>query len=509
MNFTRKTPHKQPPLLLSSVDVSATFADDFFQNSSANFGENNAQYLPSSFPVHTPPSSPIRHGGSPYKTNNPSRGDEGRCTSEGSIQPSLSTSYSEPNSSPVTCLAAENTTAGQGTWDGDEQETQAVHPTAGAEQMPSNAHRHYDAAMKRPPCVYIVESPVYGRGMTEPYMEFDDEQRAGMEDMKRYRSSPSLPSSRGSFCQLQQTGRKCTRRQSRIRFWKRLPARKQNLANDQQTPHPSKFTARRRRSEIESDMSSLYVHDDDGRGEVKDDDESSRVETIDMCHDGKMHTATDDPIRFHSHSIEDHAHDRENLQNTGHQRTVETLSKARRRTSILGRLSERNPFARRSGTAPIGDGPEMKNDFNISRRPDPRSTRLRRGRSGRLMMLINKLCDRTPEGYSKAGVFDFNCDGQTALQEMKNLLERQYLAVLISEQFQELRMKVSLTTAGRFCVLSVIVGVEPQSGGNSRVYLRRGLGDILSVKSEDFDWLCFDIYRTLVKSRAVVRPYYS
>ena len=45
----------------------------------------------------------------------------------------------------------------------------------------------------------------------------------------------------------------------------------------------------------------------------------------------------------------------------------------------------------------------------------------------------------------KSGVYDFEWDCQTALSEVRSLLEREYFGVLVSERYNEARMRVPLS----------------------------------------------------------------
>lgn len=512
MRFTRKNQKQASPILISSAVLSATFDDDFFHISSSTAAENNTQNVFYSSPFHTPPSSPVPSGDSSYKTNLQSSHNEERTAIADTIEPGLRAPYLQPDWSPVTCLPAANRSGREDTWTGDDNEINPVLSTAAGVGMPSDGQVHHISAVPRPTCVCMVESPAKERMVTEPYMEAAEEHRRAIQVMKRYKSSPALDKIRGISSQGLQTNRNCNHRQSLLRFWTRFSGQEQNpnfKTSQSKTPHPTGLWRRESRDGIESDMSPLHVRDNDGRGDIRDDDESISGKTFAVRNGGKKETTATHGTQFHSHCIDDPKPSTASSRNTGSESAGEPISRSRHHTSILGRLSERNPFSKRSGIAPRGDEQETKNGPSMSPHLDPRSQRLMRGRSAWLMTFLNKLRDRTPDGYFKAGVFDFDCGGQVALNDLKALFERHYHGVLISEQFLEMRMRVSLTTAGRFCILDLIAVAEPRSGGNSRVYLRRWFVDVLAVRSEDFDWFCFDVYRTLIRYRAVLRPYYA
>lgn len=512
MKFTRKKSQQESPILVSSADVSTTFDDDLFLNPSSTGAENNTHNLFSSSSFHTPPSSPIPPGDSPYKTNLLSRRDERRGINDDTTQLSLGRVCSQPNSSPVTCLAAANTSGRKNTWTGDDNEIKPVISTGADVDMPFDGQVHLTLPVNKPPNVCIAESRTHERGVTEPYTESGEEQERAMEDMKRCKSSPALERIHRTSSQDLHTCTKFNRRQSLIRFWTGWTGKKQipnYKTSETESPYPSGHAGEKSGNQIESFMSSLYVRDNDGRGMIRDDDESIRGKAFDVCVEENDETTATQEVQFNSHCIDDPTSGTANSRKAVRESAIDRLSRIRRRTSILGRLSERNPFSRLSGIVPSGDELRTKNESTMSRQLDPSSPRLKRERSGRLMTFINKMRDRTPDGYFKAGVFDFDCDRQTALQELKNVLERQYNGVVISEEFQEMRIRVPLTTVDRISVLNIIVVAEPQSGGNSRVFLRRGFGYVLSVRSEDFDWFCFDVYRILSQNRAVVRPYYE
>lgn len=111
-------------------------------------------------------------------------------------------------------------------------------------------------------------------------------------------------------------------------------------------------------------------------------------------------------------------------------------------------------------------------------------------------------------GVWKAGVYEFNCDAQTSFNEVRKLLEADYFGVVVSERFQELRMRVPLTVSSKLALINIVVTSETRQE-TSRVAIRRAFGDALCVRNDEFDWFCFDVYRRILKIRDVVRPYYS
>lgn len=107
----------------------------------------------------------------------------------------------------------------------------------------------------------------------------------------------------------------------------------------------------------------------------------------------------------------------------------------------------------------------------------------------------------------KAGIFECECDVETSLSDIRGILEHEYYGVIISEDYHELRMRVPMTIAAKLVLLNVIVVVESR-GDDSRISLRRNLGDAFIVRADDFDWFCFGVYRHLQKIRHVLRPFY-
>lgn len=164
MRFSRKTAQQQSPPLLFSAAVTVTVQDDFFQNPSLCVAENNAQNGFIMYSFRTPPSSPIPFGASPYKNTNPLSHDEEPTTDEGATEPSLSTVLSQPNSSPVTYLAAAHMSGGSDTWTGDDDKIKPVvskDSTALRNEVTSYTQVDRILEVHKSRCVFIVESPVY------------------------------------------------------------------------------------------------------------------------------------------------------------------------------------------------------------------------------------------------------------------------------------------------------------------------------------------------------------
>ena len=136
--------------------------------------------------------------------------------------------------------------------------------------------------------------------------------------------------------------------------------------------------------------------------------------------------------------------------------------------------------------------------------------RVNGSRSSWMQGIFNSFRNRTNSNAGmKAGVFEFDCDCQTAMAEVRAVLEREYFGVPLSERVNEARMRVPLTVAGKLTLINIIIKGEPKVGARSRVTIRRAFGDALYIRHEDFDWFCFDVYRRLLKVRVVIRPLYS
>lgn len=168
------------------------------------------------------------------------------------------------------------------------------------------------------------------------------------------------------------------------------------------------------------------------------------------------------------------------------------------RKSLLSRISERF----RAGDAGNGQQGNDREGRRGRRRPGTQRSWF--------LNIVDSFRQRAGSNATmKSGVYDFECDCQTALGEVRSLLEREYFGVLVSERYNEARMRVPLTVAGKLNIINIIVKVDLRSSNRARLTIRRAFGDALYVRHEDFDWFCFDVFRRLLRTRIVVRPFCS
>lgn len=475
MKLNRKpTRQVTNPPLLSSVDISSTFEDDFLTS-----------------PVYTPLPSTSENIVSYHKDGTEIPQLRDHLSSE-KVTTGFETYNSVPYSSPVTCVASTVGKCATDMWGNNDCgndieelgfKTDFLDDDDKISGFPSKVPQNIDDDLER-------------RGLTEPVAQYCE-----MKDMKQFKSMSSI--------QLRQSGKspRISSKSQPSQGWvfNGLTMRNLSRLRTRINRNPITFIE----NEEEYDETPL---DSDHNSVVPSSTDNGHHQQAQNFEDSRKHWMNNSQIRMDSttgNGANEVKHNglgieqgRDGPGSSEEQNLVQNSSQVIRAKSLLGRLSQHRSASSRSKNRK-GFKKDQENE-----EIEPSSTPSRRNKSGFLFKVWTSLLDRGPNGEIKAGVFDFDCDPQTALQEMKTTLERNHLGFHVSDRVNEVRIKIPLKVAGKHSLINLTVSVDSLSEGKSRVCLRRGgIPDMLTVRHEDFDWFCFQVYRTLLRRRKVVRPF--